>query len=510
MKYSKSLQKYLPPSFLASTLFIVYLQTMATGLTWANSGPDGGDLITAAATGGIAHPTGYPVYLLLARAFQLLPIGSLAYRTNLMSAAVTVFAAVLVYAVVTRFLSHGKAAQNWLPGIVAGYAFGLAPVVWSQAVITEVYALQALFVTLILFLAIYSTPSFNAQKNLDRLRGGILGLAMSNHITVIFLVSMALLAGALERRSPADDVSPLKKRWFSSYRLNWLSLKRQIVWVAAGLLVYLILPLRAFTNPAINWGNPVTLEGFWWLVSGRLYQSHYLQIAPAGLWNRIQAMAVLFLEQFGILGLFVGLIGLIVFFKPSRLYLITAWIGASFSIFTLGYRTEDSYVYLIPAFISFSIWIGLGVGNLTAEFQHRFRSIAVWLGLLFLVYIGALAFIHGPVVDASHDHRAEDFGRQVLSAAPVDAIVFAKGDRAIFTMWYFHFALGERPDLVVLASDLLKYDWYQEMARSEYPALVLADGFPWPGRIMDDNPHRSACYVEYDWQADIRCEYPSP
>jgi len=211
MKYPKFLEKYLPPIILASTLFIVYLLTMANGLTWANSGADGGDLITAAATGGIAHPTGYPVYLLLARVFQLLPVGSLAYRTNLMSAAATVFAAVLIYVLVTRFLSHAKAAHNWLPGIVAGYAFGLAPVVWSQAVITEVYALQALFVTLILFLAIYSTPSFNAQKNLDRLRGGILGLAMGNHITVIFLIPIALLAGALEKQHTEEQTSEVSE-----------------------------------------------------------------------------------------------------------------------------------------------------------------------------------------------------------------------------------------------------------------------------------------------------------
>ena len=48
----------------------VYLASLAPGLTWANFGADGGDLIAAAATGGVAHPTGYPFYLLLARLFQ--------------------------------------------------------------------------------------------------------------------------------------------------------------------------------------------------------------------------------------------------------------------------------------------------------------------------------------------------------------------------------------------------------------------------------------------------------
>ena len=60
MPLSRNLSRYLPPFLLASLLLGVYLSTLAPGLTWANSGSDGGDLITAARTGGIAHPTGYP------------------------------------------------------------------------------------------------------------------------------------------------------------------------------------------------------------------------------------------------------------------------------------------------------------------------------------------------------------------------------------------------------------------------------------------------------------------
>ena len=40
-----------------------------------------------------------------------------------------------------------------------------------------------------------------------------------------------------------------------------------------------------------------------------------------------------------------------------------------------------------------------------------------------------------------------------------DAILFASGDRAGFTTWYFHFTLHQRPDLTVIATDLLHFDW---------------------------------------------------
>jgi hypothetical protein len=79
MQGIQALRNRLPRLFLMCSLLAIYSSTLAPGLTWANSGSDGGDLIAAAATGGVPHPTGYPLYLLLARLFQILPVGSLAF-----------------------------------------------------------------------------------------------------------------------------------------------------------------------------------------------------------------------------------------------------------------------------------------------------------------------------------------------------------------------------------------------------------------------------------------------
>jgi hypothetical protein len=53
-----------------------YALTLAPGLTWAHDGADGGDFATALATGGIAHPPGYPTYLLAAAPAAALPVGN--------------------------------------------------------------------------------------------------------------------------------------------------------------------------------------------------------------------------------------------------------------------------------------------------------------------------------------------------------------------------------------------------------------------------------------------------
>ena len=97
------------------------------------------------------------------------------------------------------------------------------------------------------------------------------------------------------------------------------------------------------------------------------------------------------------------------------------------------------------------------------------------------------------------------FGPQALSVAPENALVFAQGDRAIFTLWYFHIALVERPDLVVLATDLLHFDWYRETLISTYPSLVLPEPFAWPSTVEAANLEHPVCFIEYTDDPAIDC-----
>ncbi|MBI3340183.1 MAG: DUF2723 domain-containing protein [Chloroflexi bacterium] len=487
----------LTPLLLGGGLVAIYLATMAPGLTWANYGSDGGDLVTAAATGGVAHPTGYPVYLLMAQAFQLIPVGSLAYRTSLMSGLAAVSAAMLVYGSVTRFLSRTSKRSPRLTGLVAAVAFGLAPLVWSQAVITEVYAVQAFFIALIFFLC---TGPVSPRR--DGLCGLSLGLALGTHLTTVLLVPMILFANGI--RKPRQGSSRFS---WQDVRLDGVSLLRQLGFLLLASLIYLILPLRASQHPPVNWGDPLTPQRFWWLVSGQLYQTDLSLFAPSALWDRLQAWAVLFREQFGVIGLILGLSGLIVFFAPTRLHLITLWTVISFSAFAIIYDTSDSFVYLIPAVLSFSIWIGLGTDGLTEAISRTLPRWSGSIGWLVLLYLIGLSFYHWPQVDASADQRAERFGIEIMNTAPPQAILFADGDRAVFTLWYFHDALRERPDVVIVAGSLLPFDWYRESLEGIHPDLVLPNltDKPWFNAIDNANPSRPVCYLYASDEANIEC-----
>lgn len=489
--------KYILPGILAISLLVVYLLSMSPGLTWANNGSDGGDLITATATGGIAHPTGYPFYLLAARIFQLIPIGSLAFRTNLMSAFAATFASVIIYFIGSRLLFSLNENPSWLAGLVSAYAFGLSPLLWSQAVITEVYTLNALFVAVILFLMSDQGFLIFNQKNQDRVSGLAFGLAIGNHMTAILLLPILLFSSLFHAQTASDEIQS-KWKWQPVQR----SLLRRVGWMLSGLSVYLILPLRALSNPPVNWGNPQTLSGFAWLISGRQYQDQLFALTLASAWSRIRSVAGLLIGQFGIPGLIIGLIGVVVFYKSSHLFRNTIWIVFAFSVFAIGYETTDSYVYLIPVFMCFAIWIGLGAEGLMELAPQKSR---LALGVFFILYLFLMAGTHWRQVDASQDLRAETFGKKVLAQSPEHAMVFAKGDKSIFTMWYFHFALHKRPDLVVVATDLLRFDWYLESLRMTYPELKLPGLFPFAEVMMAENPERPVCFIEYLHAAQIEC-----
>src|SRR3990172_6921121 len=113
------------PFLIILVLGATYSLTIAPGVTWAHFSADGGDLIAATATGGVPHPSGYPLYLILARPFQILPLGSLAFRTNLLSAVSTILASLVLYLFLVHHL-HGRPWANYV-SLLAALAFGLAP-----------------------------------------------------------------------------------------------------------------------------------------------------------------------------------------------------------------------------------------------------------------------------------------------------------------------------------------------------------------------------------------------
>ncbi len=161
---------------------IVYLCTLESTVV---SRKDNGEMISAAHVLGIIHPTGYPLWTMLARLFDLLPVGhTSAYRMALLSAvSLAAASAIICWLVVTL-------SESLLAGPFAGLIFAFWLPTWSQAVVAESYGPQALLIALFL-LSLWLWEGKRSPRALMWVALAA-GFASSNHRTGFLLVAPAL------------------------------------------------------------------------------------------------------------------------------------------------------------------------------------------------------------------------------------------------------------------------------------------------------------------------------
>src|SRR5215208_5761984 len=133
---------------------------------------------------GIGHPTGYPTYMMLTHLFTYLPFGDPAYRVNLASTVYGVAAVLVVYLAGLRFGGRAVAAA------AGALAFGLSGAFWSQAVIAEVYTLEALLVALVILFLLLWRDSRECRYLL--LSAFLVGISLTHHLTSVLLIPAAV------------------------------------------------------------------------------------------------------------------------------------------------------------------------------------------------------------------------------------------------------------------------------------------------------------------------------
>jgi hypothetical protein len=471
------------PLGLLIALAAVYAVTIAPGLSWHHNGADGGDLIAAAASGGVPHPTGYPAYMLLARLFLLLPFGPPAFRTNLLSSVCAAVACALI-ADIVRAHYVGKRACAWVGGLLAGFALGVSPLLWSQAVITEVYSLHALLVAA----SLRALPTARDKPpQAFAIWGCLTGLALTNHLTAIFLAPLGFITAV-----------------FASNR--WRAILFALAGLVAGAMLYALLPIWAVHHPAVNWGGANTLAGFLWVVTGEPYRGLVFGVGST-VWVRVQTASGLLVDQFGVASLILALGGLFVDRRhPNALRRALLWIVAVYSIFAIGYNSTDSFTYLLPVWMAFAISFGVGVAGLLETLLTRWRWLASGAIILAALAIFSNAIPALAFADAAHDDAAERFGQAVLNGAPPGAIVVTQEDRDSFTLWYWREAAHQRRDLIIVVERLARFGWYRDQLRWTYPDLLLPaemkDG--WLDNLAELN-QRPVCRTVLDRPEVLDC-----
>jgi hypothetical protein len=443
----------------------VYAATLAPTVTLEDSG----EFLTAAVHLGVPHPPGYPLWCLLAHAFTWLPLGSLAERVHLASACFGALAAAWLFLVARRLGAPRAAAA------AASLALAASGVFWSQAVVAEVYTLNALLTVLLLDLALRFRDERRARWLW--LLALVLGLGLGNH-PMIALVALVLGLWLLA----ADARALLRPGALAGSALG----------LALGLSVYAYLPLRAAADPPVNVGDPDTWERFAAHVRRDAYQAGAEEIRYAGGARDVALHAAAAWRDAGrALGwpfAALALVGVATWPRERRGVLwATAGIAAGNTLglnALLGAEWNPWWahvhrVYYLPLHAMAALWASAGAAALLRSAGRRGRApAALAAGALAAAVVGT-GVVHGAQASRRGDARAHDWGLDLLDSAPDGAGFLPLEDEVVYPVLYLRHVERRRLDVQILSRD---FGWEGR------PARTVVSGTPLSAALLRDQP----------------------
>ena len=501
------------PTFIATAaLFlgwlVVYLSTTSPTVNFIDSG----ELITALYEPGIAHPPGYPLYVLLGYvASHLLP-GEIAWRVNAFSSfwgAMTVAALFLLLLEVDTLLersvarAHASQARGskrqrkvasranvetqasetpfqWPKLLLAGSVaslFGASSSFWSRTAQAKMYTLHYFFVVFLLLTALkyraaYERGDAKSARRWLLITAITAGLSLTNHMMTILLAPGLLIVwlGGTDWRA---RLRALLGNWY-------------VVVLAGGLplLLYLYLPIRASQSPIMDWGAPTTWEDFYRHISGWQYRVYLFDSVGDNL-GRVVSYAS---QQWWVLTPVVLLTAAggayLLWRATSVVFAATLAIALMTFVFALAYGISEIEPYMVPVYIMLSVWLGSGAmawyagatqpGERSApdESMQRGRQ---WL-LAGSTAIAALALLSTIVQYPRQNHRddrlAEQFVENVFATLPQDSVLITDYWDFYAPTYYMQQVRGLRPDIAIVDKSLLRYPWYLGQLARRYPFLI--------------------------------------
>ncbi|MGQ0655383.1 MAG: protein O-mannosyl-transferase family [Betaproteobacteria bacterium] len=385
---------------------------------------DDGLFVLASYFLGIAHPPGYPLYVLLGKLATLVPFGEVAYRVHLLSAALGALSCAALW-LCARALGVGRLAAH-----VAALGLGATAVFWSQAIIAEVYTLNTLFFFVLLLLALRQAPLAPMAF--------VFGLSLANHWPLMLLSSGALAVLLWPRRAEIARRSP-----------------GHAACVAAGLLPYAWMVWRSHGAAPISFAGPLgSASEVWFFVSRAGYAA--VDASPAAGWlDRARYFGFVGAElarQFAVVGTALAVAGFRaqwrVWERGVAIALTAGFLMPTVVLVLLlgfdydAFHKHVFHVYPLPAYGIAALWMALGVTWLAQRFGRAAAAATGAAGVLLILAVGLYSNA------LAHYRWVERYGVTLLEALPKDAIVLLSG-ADLPALAYLHLVEGVRPDVTL-------------------------------------------------------------
>jgi hypothetical protein len=417
---------------------------------------DNAEFCGLSATGGVAHPSGYPLYILWLRAWSWLPVATPAHAAALATVVLTALEVLVLHAACRAWGARPGAA------VIATAMFVASPIIVRIQSTAEVFALNGLVVATVLWLSAKHGP-LRGRRRLVAL-GLVAGLGLSNHLTCVFVAPIGVFGVVRGVRESTGS--------------KLVAVAAAVVALVVGLLPYAYF-FVAPDNP-MSWGTISSANelAHHFLRSdygtGTLSQRGGALDPPAQLLALAKSIGRSYLWLPAALG--VG--GLVYACVRPRGESRAAWIAYAATFALAG-----------PVFVAATFNIApRGVGLYTVQRLHALAILLVAVPLAFaidrlvervrvpdvvqrsmlvrgaLVVVGFLAAVglSLPAVSRAHSPAAERAFENTLQTLPADAVVMGTTDEFHFGTAYLQHARGQRRDVITISLPQIGRPQYRE------------------------------------------------
>ncbi len=377
---------------------------------------DSGEVVSAAYSLGVPHPPGYPLFIILGKLFTYIPAGTIAFRVNMLAAALGALAAFFLFILLKRLNARASGDKGSAIPALASLLFAFSLTFWQQCTQAKggIYPLNIALLLAVILSIIDGLPFW--------LTGILAGMALANHNTAIPLLFLIALFAWLRKRG-GNTLSGIFKAGGTA-----------LLTAAA---FYIFMMLRAGAHPAMNWGDPETLTGLFRHIARAQYgtisgNERTFTLFLGQSWIYLKALA----SQFLIIPALLAIPGALLLFKRAKYFtllmlLIFLFTSAGFILLTnFSLNANNIYminVFYIPSYLALIIFFAFFISGLK---QRK----AVIAGAAILLC--GTVFLNFNYCDRSNDWTCYDNGINILKSADPGRVLVVVGDHMAFTTAY--------------------------------------------------------------------------
>lgn len=425
--------------FVGLCALVVYLALAARQVVAA----DNAEFATLGALGGVAHPSGYPLYVLWLRAWSWLPGASAAHTSALATAILGGLSIAVLHAACRAWGARPGAAA-----ITAAIA-AAAPIIAQYHTEAEVFAMNGLVAGLVVWLAAERGPLRGRWRGFAL--GAVAGLGLANHLTCALVAPIGILGVVRAARESRRSTLALAAAG-----------------LALGLAPYGYLLIA--DGPA-SWG---TVSGPSQLVATILRREYgSLRLSAGGAdvaWTASVAacLATIARSWLWLPGLAGAVMLGVRIWRPAgetrwAWAMLAASVALAGPVFASQFNIEPHGIgltivrrfHVLPTLL-LAVPVAAAIDVVAARIPHR-RAIGA------IAAAGAVALVVAvlPPLARVHSPAMERGVANLIRTLPPFALVVVISEDQCFGVRYLQLAEGERPDVGLVCSELLRRDWYR-------------------------------------------------